>query len=599
MNVGRTSRKVASSAILTVLVSGLVIGTAAAQVASSRPTSVPTASLAERQEAIRERVQRLENTMVQLAKVLAETEPAQSERLRDALDRSGDRQIKRRVAALAEKLKQSKFSDADPEQLKLLSDMESMLTLLTNTLSDIDKKRAERERLEKLRREISTLQEQQRENLYATRSAANAEQLRAAADRLQQIADEQAKLREAPTATPEQRKAVAQQQAELSKQSRAAAEELKKMQAAAPTPESQGAIREATESSEQAAEAMKQAESKVEEAAKSAEDAQKKAEESLRRAIDRLRNEADREGSAEQARKIAEAQRAIEAAAGRVAEQFGPQNPSDAPTPGQRQVEQAQQAMKDAADRLGENQPEQAAPKEKKALDALESAQGELDDALRQIRREEMEETLTALATRFKGMLAKEEQLRDVAASLAKRDAKAWTRGDQLALAEMAQTQRSVMGECENVLAILSDEGSTLVLPDLVKQLSSDLNSSAARLDALDVGAESMAVLDDVIEVLKEIVGAIDEKQKEMQEEQDQSDQQQQGMNKDQGDPLLPGSAELKLLRSSQARINRRTAVLREAAANLPADAAKSRFAELADRQRQLAEMTRRMNERK
>jgi hypothetical protein len=62
----------------------------------------------------------------------------------------------------------------------------------------------------------------------------------------------------------------------------------------------------------------------------------------------------------------------------------------------------------------------------------------------------------------------------------------------------------------------------------------------------------------------------------------------------DRTEPLLPGSAELKLLRAAQVRVNTRTTQL----AGDPATAATPRFRQLSDRQQVLSKLTQRMIER-
>jgi hypothetical protein len=65
------------------------------------------------------------------------------------------------------------------------------------------------------------------------------------------------------------------------------------------------------------------------------------------------------------------------------------------------------------------------------------------------------------------------------------------------------------------------------------------------------------------------------------------------------GDPLLPNSAELKLLRSCQERVNRQTLDLQDdIAKNQNVAKPKEKLDKLAERQREVAEMARKMNER-
>ncbi|RMF78355.1 MAG: hypothetical protein D6744_10200, partial [Planctomycetota bacterium] len=76
--------------------------------------------LQERQAALRARVSRLENRMVELARILAETEPAKAERLRDTLDLAGELRVREQLEAIVELLNAGKTSEAGAAQEALL-----------------------------------------------------------------------------------------------------------------------------------------------------------------------------------------------------------------------------------------------------------------------------------------------------------------------------------------------------------------------------------------------------------------------------------------------------------------------------------------------
>src|ERR1051326_1219410 len=107
------------------------------------PPAAPSGSLIDRQKAIHDRFTRLESTMLKLTKLLAQTEPEKAERVKDARDLSGKQRIKARAEALVALLKSSKLGDADSEQEKLLTDLDSLLKVLTNPANELDKRREE------------------------------------------------------------------------------------------------------------------------------------------------------------------------------------------------------------------------------------------------------------------------------------------------------------------------------------------------------------------------------------------------------------------------------------------------------------------------
>jgi hypothetical protein len=78
----------------------------------------------------------------------------------------------------------------------------------------------------------------------------------------------------------------------------------------------------------------------------------------------------------------------------------------------------------------------------------------------------------------------------------------------------------------------------------------------ADRLEGLNVGPLTQTMQQEVLDTIEQLTEAVQRMQRE--NEQQQMQQQQQAQD-DQNTPLLPTSAELKLLRASQLRVNTRT----------------------------------------
>lgn len=276
---------------------------------------------------------------------------------------------------------------------------------------------------------------------------------------------------------------------------------------------------------------------------------------------------------------------------------------ADSATPGVEQVGEAEKAMDEAAENLGDVRPREAEPQQQRAAEKLQESIDELEKALRQIRKEEMEETLATLESRLAALLDGEKKVRSAVGGLVERPAAEWTRDEQLAVAEAARTQGELADEAESIRRILVDEGTTVILPELIGQAAADIRNVAARLSRSEATAETRAILDDVIQLLEEVLESVKSRRDE--NERQESPEGQEGQP-DENRPLLPGSAELKLLRSSQLRINNRTTAIASGPAAVdgaldPAQAARRQqeLDALSERQRQLSELTRRMNERK
>jgi len=477
------------------LLSAALIGLLVALWAAPRPLSgqaspgtppdaerkVSPASLAERQRLIRDRVQRLESSMLKLSSLLAESEPAKAERLRDALKHVGSHRIKARLEELSQLLETDQLSEADRQQELLLADLDALLTLLTSSLNEVERRRAERQRLEALKRTIRTLLDEQTQILYRTQHV-------------------------------EQR------------------------------------VEQGGEVSKDVAEMLRQ--------------------------LERLQREAQRQAD-ELQRDMQEPDQQEHAA------------------PGSPQVGRAAEHMRRSADALGESQPGTAKQDQQDALEQLQQALDELDDALRQVRREESEETLAALEARFRSMLTRERRVHTAAVGLDEKGAEEWTRVDRLQLVEAAEMQHEVREDCLATRRILVDEGTTVIVPELLGQMAADMADVAARLDRSDTSPETQAVLADIIALLEEVLQAVERKREEDARLEQQGGQQ----ASDRPRPLLPGSAELKLLRSSQERLNERTLELGVSQAALD-DGQTLTMQRLSERQRRLAELARRMNER-
>ncbi len=465
----------------------LVIGATALAWAQDAPASAPEppagGSLVDRQAAVREQLGRFETRVLKLYETLLESEPGQAHRLQDALDQLGELGVRGRIDQILDALRTGRLGNAEQMQQTLLGDLGRILDTLTNADSELDRLRSQRERIEKLKRGIRTLMDEQAQALYRTQHLA-----------------EDAAQRETTEGAP-------------------------------PPADPQAALR----------------------------------------ALEQMQRELQQRGDS--------LQREMRP---------GEQPP---PTPGTEPMQRAVEEMKNAADRLGEQSADDAVEDQKNALEQLQQSLNELDDALRQVRREEQEQTLAAVEARLESLLTRERSIREGVAGLRARPAAQWERAEQLRLGELTTQQRSVYEDCLRLVSILSDEGTTVIVPELLRQAAQDLAQIAARLEAAEVGDETLAAIDCVIALFEEILAAT-QQQGEVQREQRPPASQQPSAQQRQA--LLPGSTELKLLRSQQIRLNERARALTAQ----PAPESAPALQELADRERALMEMARRMHER-
>jgi hypothetical protein len=304
-------------------------------------------------------------------------------------------------------------------------------------------------------------------------------------------------------------------------------------------------------------------------------------------------------------------QAAEQAASAQPGGQPGGQSGSGKPQPGQQKVAQAQKSMQQASGGLRKQEPSDASRQQAKAIKELEEALQEIEDRLNQLREETQIEKLARLEARFREMLATQQRLTGQIAVLEKKRIDAGgqlARSDRNAVRAVGDDERrmeavkseteskdaGLAGKAQQALDIILDDGTSVVFPDVVEQLRDDLTNVGNLLaDNLRTDQYTATLQKEIETTLEELIEALQ-----------QAQQQKQGSGGGGGgggqEPLLPNSAELKLLRSAQLRINRRTVALDQARPKAEPldDVLKDETKKIAQRQSEIAEMTVRILER-
>jgi len=228
-------------------------------------------------------------------------------------------------------------------------------------------------------------------------------------------------------------------------------------------------------------------------------------------------------------------------------------------TPGQEGVEGAKGAMQRAERNLRGKSANRANKDQQEAIERLEKAKKELEDILRQLREEEQLMLLEALQRRFDRMLQQQTRIfkETLSLNLRIKDSPTPPRAAIDKAQQLGDGEAELSAESEKVLDILREEGSTVVIPDVMVDMKRDLDGLAARLRKLDAGDYTQAVQQDIMETLRELIDVIKE---ELNKKQGNGDGGGDGSEGDQDENLLPTSAELKMLKSLQVRVNKRTA---------------------------------------
>lgn len=238
-----------------------------------------------------------------------------------------------------------------------------------------------------------------------------------------------------------------------------------------------------------------------------------------------------------------------------------PGGPSQKRTPGREEIEQARRLMQQARQQLQQKQRREAAERQDQALEHLQTARDNLEEMLRQMREEERGLMLAALEARFQKMLALQAEVYNGTVELARTPPADWSARHDARADELGAAEEEIVREAERALALLKEDGSSTAFPEAVQQLLDDMRTVARQLFESRVDEFTQALERDILEGLEEMVRAL---QKEM--EQQAHRQRQPPGSPQAGEPsdpdLVDMIAELKMLRSLQVRINRRTTEL-------------------------------------
>jgi len=234
-------------------------------------------------------------------------------------------------------------------------------------------------------------------------------------------------------------------------------------------------------------------------------------------------------------------------------EENQPQKPADRAAG---RLQQAQQRMQQAIERLVEAKREAAADEQEQALRELEQAKAELERILRQLREEEMERMLVLLEARFRKMLAAQVAVYQQTKSLDAIQTHAKEHELEIAGGRLSRKQRLIVRDADRALILLREDGTSVAFPEAVEQAREDMQAVADRLAEVKLGAITQALEEDIIAALEETLAALQQALKELRE---QKARQQRGGGEPGEQPLVDQLAELRMIRALQMRINRRT----------------------------------------
>ncbi len=278
---------------------------------------------------------------------------------------------------------------------------------------------------------------------------------------------------------------------------------------------------------------------------------------------------------------------------GETAETGDAQPPSDPIQRAAQRVAEARRAMQQAEQKLHEAMRRGAEEEQRQAQRELEAARAELERILRQLREEEMERLLAKLAARFREMLAKQRSIYDDTCEVASQVGEAPSRNLLLRSIRLSRRESELVRDAEKALTLLREDGTSIAFPETTEQIAEDMRGVAARLATADVGSITQTVELDIIAALEDMIESLDQARDELAQKQPGGPS---GGGASPGEaPLVPKIAELRMIRTLQARVYKRTIDLGDLADKPDIDPAdlKGEIDKLAERQERIFEATR------
>lgn len=554
-----------------------------------------------RQERARLRFQSLHESMQRLQVGLARSSPDESEILRGGNKFVLEARIGQRMEEIKELLEGSQWDEAIEEMGGVRDELGKLMNLLLNRDLDLKELLEEIEKLEAFKNRVEKLiGEQQREKENAARSEALREHLaqleRAKAEIERLIADQQ-QLREQAdeaglSASPANAEQMERREGALEDDANELAERMEGLEqaheqfedgdAATSEAEKGGAKSGEPNASDStagssgggacsgacrgAAGAMGKAEKKLGQnaPARSLEDmdeAMKKLE-AAKKALAAMSDEATRELLVQPLEQQAAEQEVTRVDTDKLAEDMekagqGEQGQLGLETPGTQNVQQAVPKQKSAVGQLEERRPGKAKQNQQDAKEDLEEARNQLEEALAQLREQRQDEVLRALEERFEVMLAKQKELSARTKVTDRLRGEALTVDGSLptALVErctaLSDGEADLASEAAAALRLLEEDATTAVFPEIVEELKGDLERVARRLDNQKTGSATQSMQAEIEDSLRMLIDAL-------RRGIDDSEAGKSGQC-DGEPPLVPMSAELKLVLALQKRVHERT----------------------------------------
>ncbi len=296
---------------------------------------------------------------------------------------------------------------------------------------------------------------------------------------------------------------------------------------------------------------------------KAAAGSQQKALEQMRKEAKRLADLAKKlEDAAKNAdlKRQEDAQKATAKQTGQTAKDMKKSSKSGQPTPGQKSAAAAAKSMQQAASSLSQGNASAAGSKQGQAVEQLKKAAEDLERAITKAREAAQEETLAKIEQILRDALERQKIITKLTdQTYKKRSGDKYDRPEVLKLAELSDGEGELAEKIDGALVRIRAEGTTAVFPMVLDEVHEDLANVQNRLAKKKAGPLTQSVQKGIEKNLEELVDALQKEQRRRKKKKKGGGGGGGGGKKP---PLVPPVAELKMLRSLQVQINKRTLVL-------------------------------------
>ena len=166
--------------------------------------------------------------------------------------------------------------------------------------------------------------------------------------------------------------------------------------------------------------------------------------------------------------------------------------------------------MDDAEKRLREPSRKSAIASEEAALLLLEQAKSDIETILTQLREEEALRSLTLLSERLKAMALKQTAINSETGVLIWIAKDSRTNEQKLQIARLGKNQQELALDGEKSLLLLTDEGTSKMFPIALRAIIGDMNTAGELLKRGTVDKTVKTIQDDIVVALQEMIDAIE-----------------------------------------------------------------------------------------